>query len=1068
MATLNATPSISPSSLSVSGKTTVTATISWTCPALPVGATVSSCVLTGTATASMSRGSATIKVNGTTVNSGSSFSINLGTANTTSSVAATAVGSTGNARGTVTFSNLTYTVTYTEAPSSYTVTFKDWDGTVLSVQEVTPGTAATAPTNPTRDGYDFIGWDTDFSNVTSNLTITAKYIESTQNDFPPFTDAGWILDADCTNTSITDYSYGFTTTTTSGWQGYYIPVPEDWYGKIVELKIESITPNASLVIQTADTFEEIFSLNSDKLEASARVTAGREYVIFLRTNYLGTGDVLVTGVSATIQGEIPKLTSLTLNTDSITVGLNSAGTVRCIISPADAQYNFVWSVDNPIVSLGPSGLLCNMLASTIGTCTATVTDTLTNLTASCTVEVIEGSTENENIFPPFNLPDTWYLDLTCNLEEVSAYACIFTTPATWTGISISIPESWYGRKIEIKCDTIGENSGFYIQEADTWSELGIINSANTSVEIEFPPIGTYSDIKLALQNPADIGTCSMTGAFARYTDIPVYVEPTWIEYENRIVGYKKPDASTPVTGSTVCETAAAASAAIASAQAGSTIYLRQGIYSFESGLNINVAGTSNNYITIAGYPGELVMISNSPITFGSNAKYINFENITVADLYDLHWGSAVRVSGGASYINIRDIEIYNINCREIVGEDTSGCNPLVVYADASGSINNITVENCYIHDCDTGWSEALTLNGNVSNCLIKNCTIKDITNIGIDLAGNYEWTGTVGDPNNQTHDCIVENCLIMNCQSPYATSAGLYSDGARDNTFRYNVIYNCQCGIELGSEQPGSVSENFIIHNNLIIDSGRCIGVGAYLETGAQNRNAYIYNNTFICGDNNKENYGLYVERSDNVNFYNNIVYGTPNTTLFSNSYNSNVNAGYNCWYQNGGSKPTVDSTGIFENPLFVNNNVAIDGDYTLLAGSPCINTGSNAHAIYVGEFDLNGNTRIYNAIDIGAFEEQVLKYYTVIFTDHDGTVLSIQEVGGGSAAVAPPSPTRAGYEFIGWDFAFDNVVSAMLITAIYKKLLMYFGADVAKSLYLGELRVKAVYLGDYLIYNIN
>lgn len=87
------------------------------------------------------------------------------------------------------------------------------------------------------------------------------------------------------------------------------------------------------------------------------------------------------------------------------------------------------------------------------------------------------------------------------------------------------------------------------------------------------------------------------------------------------------------------------------------------------------------------------------------------------------------------------MEIYNINCREIVGEETSGCNPLVIYAESSGSINNITVENCFIHDCDTGWSEALTLNGNVSNCLIKNCTIKDITNIGIDLAGNYEWTG---------------------------------------------------------------------------------------------------------------------------------------------------------------------------------------------------------------------------------------------------------------------------------------------------------------------------------------
>ena len=972
MATLTATPSISPSSLSISGTTSQSATISWTCPTVPADATISSCTLTGTATASMSKGNATITVNGTNVSSGSNFTINLGTANTTSSVAVTAKGGNKNANGTVTFSSLTYTVTYTSTVY-YTVTFKDWDGTILSEQTVVEGASATAPTNPIRDGYNFIGWDTSFSNVTSNLVVTAQYeqIEVVLNDFPPFTDANWFLDADCTTTLTEAYSYGFNTATTSGWIGYYIPVPTEWYGKTVTLKIDSITTNASLVIQTVDTYEEIFALNANKLEATARVTSGREYIIFLRTDYLGTGDVLVTGVSATIQGEIPKLTSLELNTDSISIGLNSAGTVRCLASPTDAQYNLSWTVDNPIVSVGPSGLLCNMLASAIGTCTLTVTDTLTGLNDSCTVTVVEGSTDNDNIFPPFNIPNTWYLDLTCNLEEMSAYDCIFTAQATWTGIAISIPEAWWGRKVEIKCDTIGANSGFYIQEADTWSELGLLNSTTTSVEIEFPPLGTYSDIKLALQNPSVAGECSMTGAYARYTDIQ---EPTWLEFENRIIGYKKPEASTPVDGAVICETAEAFSTALASARAGSVIYLRQGIYSFESGLSINVAGSSANYITIAGYPGELVIISNSPITFGSSAKYINFENLTIADLYDLHWGTAVKVGGGASYINIRDVEIYNINCREIVGEDTSGCNPLVIYADASGAISNINVENCYIHDCDTGWSEALTLNGNVSNCLIKNCTIKDITNIGIDLAGNYEWTGTVGDPNNQTHDCIVENCLIMNCQSPYATSAGLYSDGARDNTFRYNVIYNCQCGIELGSEQPGSVSENFTIHNNLIIDSGRCIGIGAYLETGAQNRNAYIYNNTFVCGDNNKENYGLYVERTDNVNFYNNIVYGTPNTRLFSNSYNSNVNAGNNCWYQVGGTKPSIDTTGIFADPLFVNNDLTINGDYTVIESSPCINAGLNATSAYVGSLDLNGNKRICKIIDIGAFEIQVIE----------------------------------------------------------------------------------------------
>lgn len=1072
MATLNTTPIISPSSLTVSGNTEVSATISWTCPEVPADGVISSCVLSGTATASMSKGSATIKVNGTTVSSGSAFSINLGTSNTTSSVSATAKGGNKNAKGTVTFSNLSYIVTYTTAVN-YTVVFKDWDGTILSEQIVPEGTSATAPANPTREGYNFIGWDVNFSSVTSNLTITAQYesISVETSDFPPFTDANWFLDADCTNTLLEAYSYGFNTTTTTGWVGYYIPVPEDWYGKIVDLKIESITPNASLVIQTSDTFEEIFALNSTKLEASARIIAGRSYIIFLRTDYLGTGDVLVTGVSATVQGEIPNLTSLELNTESVNIGLNSAGTVRCNIAPADAQYNFVWTIDNPIVSMGQSGLICNMLGSAIGNCTLTVTDTLTGLTDSCLVNVIENSGENENIFPPFNIPNTWYLDLTCDLTEIDAYDCIFNTPATWTGISISIPESWWGRKVEIKCDTIGENSGFYIQEADTWSELGILNSTTTSVEIEFPPIGTYSDIKLALQNPALAGEASMTGAFARYTDLPIYVEPTWVEFENRVVGYKPVEIEDPIADAIVCQTVEDFITALSNVKAGGTIYLRQGIYTYNSTIEIKAQGTADNYINIKGYPNESVIISGSPITFATGAKYINFENIVVSDLYDLHWGSAIRVSGGTSYINIRNVEIYNITCREIVGEDTSGCNPLVIYADTSGSISNINVENCYIHDCDTGWSEALTLNGNVSNCLIKNCTIKDITNIGIDLAGNYEWTGTVGDPNNQTHDCIVENCLIMNCQSPYATSAGLYSDGARDNTFRYNVIYNCQCGIELGSEQPGSVSENFIIHNNLIIDSGRCIGIGAYLETGAQNRNAYIYNNTFVCGDNNKENYGLYVERTDNVNFYNNIIYGTANTKLYSNSYNSVVNAGNNCWYQPSGNKPEIDTTGIFTDPLFVNNDLTINGDYTLFANSPCINAGINVSASYIGDTDLNGNIRMCDAVvDIGSFENQNTSIYTVVFKDWDGTILSTQEVVSGSSAVAPTNPIREGYIFVGWDVEFDYIISDLNVIAVYQEApsssssIYLGGIGVNDNIYMGDMIVKRIYMGEYLI----
>lgn len=58
---------------------------------------------------------------------------------------------------------------------SYTVTFKDYDGSTLKSQSVKKYANATAPSNPSRPGYTFTGWDRTFDNVTSNITVKAVY-----------------------------------------------------------------------------------------------------------------------------------------------------------------------------------------------------------------------------------------------------------------------------------------------------------------------------------------------------------------------------------------------------------------------------------------------------------------------------------------------------------------------------------------------------------------------------------------------------------------------------------------------------------------------------------------------------------------------------------------------------------------------------------------------------------------------------------------------------------------------------------------------------------------------------
>jgi uncharacterized repeat protein (TIGR02543 family) len=70
-------------------------------------------------------------------------------------------------------SNLTVTALY--AATSYTVTFKDYDGSTIITRTVAHGSAAEAPPAPVRPGYTFTGWNSGFSHVTGNLTITALY-----------------------------------------------------------------------------------------------------------------------------------------------------------------------------------------------------------------------------------------------------------------------------------------------------------------------------------------------------------------------------------------------------------------------------------------------------------------------------------------------------------------------------------------------------------------------------------------------------------------------------------------------------------------------------------------------------------------------------------------------------------------------------------------------------------------------------------------------------------------------------------------------------------------------------
>ena len=75
-----------------------------------------------------------------------------------------------------------------DALAEYTVTFADWDFSVIDTQTVYEGHDAVAPADPVRTGYTFTGWDKDFTNVHSNLIVVAQYVEGTVVPTTPPTD----------------------------------------------------------------------------------------------------------------------------------------------------------------------------------------------------------------------------------------------------------------------------------------------------------------------------------------------------------------------------------------------------------------------------------------------------------------------------------------------------------------------------------------------------------------------------------------------------------------------------------------------------------------------------------------------------------------------------------------------------------------------------------------------------------------------------------------------------------------------------------------------------------------
>lgn len=130
----------------------------------------------------------------------------------------------------------------------------------------------------------------------------------------------------------------------------------------------------------------------------------------------------------------------------------------------------------------------------------------------------------------------------------------------------------------------------------------------------------------------------------------------------------------------------------------------------------------------------------------------------------------------------------------------------------------------------------------------------------------------------------------------------------------------------------------------------------------------------------------------------------------------------------------TQDEVPVTYTVRFFNHNNQVIASFTVSPGEGVtaptapVRTGFT----FIGwdnEFD-----EILSNLDVKPIYEVIYTYYTVTFKDHDGTIIDTQSVKEGFSAVLPTSPTRLGFEFIGWDKDVTFVWNDTEVFALYMK----------------------------------
>jgi hypothetical protein len=435
---------------------------------------------------------------------------------------------------------------------------------------------------------------------------------------------------------------------------------------------------------------------------------------------------------------------------------------------------------------------------------------------------------------------------------------------------------------------------------------------------------------------------------------------------------------------------------------GSTVHILAGTYN--ELITFNVSGMTGNPVTLQNYQNDVVTLSGAGFTAPySNLIAINSKSNIVIDGLILEnliapFANGVlivsNIGGGLENITLRNLTIRNIgftanaSTMPVAGDNAHG---IEVYGQGIGgadAIRNIVIDSCEVHHNITGYSENITVNGNVDGFAITHCSVHDNTNIGIDAAGNF---GASTNPNvdHARNGVIAGNETYANI-SPIANSSGIYCDGCWSTVIERNISHHNTVGITVGCEVNGT-TDSVTVRNNFVHQNtftGLEIGGYTTLTTGVVS-NSTMHNNTCFHNDPSNLHGEMVVNKVLDCRLFHNILYSDGSLLFYVDNiapqtFTSDHNAFYNTqgtsaqaqvnyqWstigYADYKTTTGKDAASTFANPILVNTNLP-SLDLHLQAASPAKDACSPAYVPAPGEQDFDGENRANGIVDIGADE---------------------------------------------------------------------------------------------------